>query len=151
MSKEKISMIDISNKKNTIRIATARGKIHLKKETIKQITEHTIKKGDPLVVGKIAAMQAIKRTPELIPMCHQIPITDIDFKHEIKEEEITVEVTVKTVAQTGVEMEAVIGVNIFLSTIWDMVKYLEKDQDGQYPVTTISEIKVTKKEKIKLE
>jgi len=142
-------MIDISNKNHITRIATARGKIQLKKETIKQINERTIKKGDPLVVGKIAAMQAIKRTPELIPMCHQIPITHVDFNHEIKEEEIIVEVTVKTVARTGVEMEAVVGVSIFLSTIWDMVKYLEKDKDGQYPVTEIDEIKVVKKEKIK--
>ena len=92
-------------------------------------------------------MTAVKQTPMLLPMCHQIPITHIAFASQINDELIEVEVTVKTTAQTGVEMEALIGVSIYLNVIWDMTKYLEKDETVRYPTTMISEIIVKNKTK----
>jgi len=140
-------MVDIAEKDVIKRTALAAGKIYLKKETVEKIKEGKIKKGDPLQVGQVAALTAIKQTPILIPLCHQIPITNIKFDYEIEENYIEVFVTVETLAKTGVEMEALVGVTIFLNVIWDMVKYLEKDKNGQYPTTRIDEIRVVKKEK----
>ena len=145
MSRKEISMIDVSDKNHIKRIATAAGKIYLSKSTIITIKNNQIKKGDPLVVGEIAAINAVKQTPQLIPLCHQIPIKKIEFKIDISDEYIEVFVTVITIAQTGVEMEALTGVSIFLNVIWDMTKYLEKDDNGQYPTTRISDIRVVKK------
>ena len=138
-------MVDISNKPPIKRIATASGKIFLKTSTIERIQKGEILKGDPLVVGKVAALNAIKSTPQLIPLCHQIPITHVDFETKIAGDYIEVGVEVTTIAQTGVEMEAIMGVSIFLNNIWDMTKYLEKDAEGQYPSTRISDIHVIKK------
>ncbi|MHA1796081.1 MAG: cyclic pyranopterin monophosphate synthase MoaC, partial [Promethearchaeota archaeon] len=91
---------------------------------------------------------AVKNTPTLIPLCHQIPITKISFEINVESEKIKVSVKVETIAQTGVEMEALIGVSVFLNNIWDMTKYLEKDPNGQYPTTKISNIRVISKQKI---
>ena len=151
MLERKVSMVDISQKKTVKRIAIATGKIFLKSDTIEKIKEKKIKKGDPLQVGQVAALTAIKQTPLLIPLCHQIPITNIKFDYTIKEEYIQVFVTVETLAKTGVEMEALVGVSAFLNVIWDMTKYLEKDEEGQYPTTHISDIRVIKKEKIDIQ
>ena len=148
MSMKNVSMIDISEKPYVKRTAKAVGKIILKAGTIKILKEGKIKKGDPLVVGKIAAINAIKITPQLIPLCHQIPITNINFETEIKDTSVIVTVTVTTVAQTGVEMEALVGVSTFLNVVWDMTKYLEKDEQGQYPDTKITDIRVLEKKKI---
>lgn len=137
-----INMVDISEKPVVKRTATASGKIYLQPKTIDIIKKHEIKKGDPLVVGEIAALTALKNTPQLIPLCHQIPITNVKFQTQITEKYIEVQVTVISIAQTGVEMEALVGVSIFLSNIWDMTKYLEKDPQGQYPTTKISDIGV---------
>ena len=143
-------MIDISEKPHIKRTATAVGKIILTKNTINILREGKIKKGDPLVVGKVAAINAIKMTPQLIPLCHQIPITNIEFETEIEDTSITTKVTVTTIAQTGVEMEALVGVSTFLNVIWDMTKYLEKDEQGQYPHTKITDIEVIEKKKIEI-
>jgi cyclic pyranopterin phosphate synthase len=143
----KVGMVDISDKKVQHRTATAMGKIILKPSTIQLIKAGQIKKGDPIVIGETAALVAIKQTPLLIPMCHQIPIAHIEFGADIHEDNIEVLVTVKTTAQTGVEMEALIGVTNFLNVIWDMTKYLEKDSEGQYPTTQITEIRVVQKKK----
>ncbi|MHA1715285.1 MAG: cyclic pyranopterin monophosphate synthase MoaC [Promethearchaeota archaeon] len=148
MSHDKVSMIDISDKKPMKRIATATGKIILKPETIQKIKNGTIKKGNPLVVGEIAAINAVKMTPQLIPLCHQIPITNVDFQTRVLDDHIEVETTVTSIAQTGVEMEALVGTTTFLNVIWDMTKYIEKDEKGQYPSTTITDIRVIRKEKL---
>jgi len=150
MSMKNVSMIDISEKPHIKRTATAVGKIILTKNTINILREGKIKKGDPLVVGKVAAINAIKMTPQLIPLCHQIPITNIEFETEIEDTSITTKVTVTTIAQTGVEMEALVGVSTFLNVIWDMTKYLEKDEQGQYPHTKITDIEVIEKKKIEI-
>lgn len=141
-------MIDITKKSVVKRKATASGKIFLKKETIKKIKNKEIKKGDVLVTARIAGINAVKQTQILIPHCHQILIDFIDFEFKFNEDFIEVFCSVKTEAKTGLEMEAIVGVSIALNTIWDMVKYLEKDEDGQYPDTKITDIKVLKKQKI---
>ncbi len=142
-------MIDISEKDSILRIATASGKIYLKKETIERIKNKKVKKGDVFTIAKIAAINAVKKVPDLIPLCHPIPISnvDIDFNNE-GDNIIRVRCTVKSISKTGVEMEALMGVNIALLNIWDVVKMYEKDSKGQYPITVINEVKVT--EKIKM-
>ncbi len=145
-------MIDISEKEAIFRIAKASGRIRLKKETIKKIKENDVKKGDVLTIAKIAAINAVKKVPDLIPFCHQIPITKIDVDFNIENDTIIyVSCTVKSVAQTGVEMEALTGVNIALLNIWDVVKMYEKDEKGQYPSTLIYDIKVEEKIKKQIE
>jgi cyclic pyranopterin phosphate synthase len=140
-------MIDISEKEVTKRRAVARGKLHLKKETIKKIKKNEIKKGDPIEISRIAAVNAAKQTSQLIPLCHQIPLELVESDFDIREDFIEVNVTVSARAKTGVEMEALAGVSLALLTLWDMVKYLEKDERGQYPSTRITDVEVLKKEK----
>ena len=140
-----VEMIDISEKKPIEREASASGRIILKRETIQKIKDKEIKKGDPLAVAEIAAINASKQTQLLIPLCHQIPLGKVDLKFEVREDYIEAVCCVKTVAKTGVEIEALVGVSIALNTIWDMVKYLEKDENGQYPNTRITDIKVVEK------
>ena len=142
-----VKMVEISNKPDVVRIATAEGFIKLERETVKRILEGKIEKGNVIAVAKIAAIQAVKHTWEIIPLCHPIPITGVDVTFEIKEEKVKVIVTVKSIAKTGVEMEALTGVSAALLAIWDMVKAYEKDRRGQYPSTVIEGIKVTKKVK----
>ena len=100
-----------------------------------------------LKVAEVAALNAVKQTHLLIPMCHQLLLNTIEVDYTINDGSIETSVTVKTIAQTGVEMEALVGVSIVLNNIWDMVKYLEKDENGQYPETKIEEIRVLNKVK----
>ena len=111
---------------------------------------NNIKKGNVLTTAQIAGINAIKNTSNLIPLCHPLSISNIEIEFKIKKYEIISTATVKTTGQTGVEMEAITGVSVSLLTIWDMVKSVEKDEDGQYPDTHISNIKVIKKEKNKI-
>lgn len=143
-----MSMVDISEKPETFREASAAGTIKLKPETIKLIQEGKTAKGDPLYTAKIAGILAAKKTSELIPLCHPLPITNVDIKIEIIDKtHVKVTSTVKTKAQTGVEMEALVAAATSLLTIWDMVKQYEKDSKGQYPTTAIENIRVIKKVK----
>jgi len=140
-----MGMIDITGKKVLLREALVSGRIILSPETVKKIRENQLKKGDPLVVAEIAAMKAAKETYLLIPHCHQIPLNMVELSFSTGDNFIEANCLVKAEAMTGVEMEALVGTSIALTTIWDMVKYLEKDKDGQYPSTRISDIKVIKK------
>ena len=143
-----MSMVDVSDKPEVFREATATGTIRLKTKTIRLITEGKIAKGDPIHTAKIAAILAAKKTSEIIPLCHPLPLTNVEV--EVKTEDKTaVRVTakVKTKATTGVEMEALTATATGLLTIWDMVKQYEKDTEGQYPSTAIEEIQVVKKVK----
>ncbi|MEM3694908.1 MAG: cyclic pyranopterin monophosphate synthase MoaC [Candidatus Bathyarchaeia archaeon] len=143
-----MSMVDISEKPEIFREATATGTIRLKPETITLIQEGKIAKGDPLYAAKIAGILAAKKTSELIPLCHPLPITNVDIKIKIADEtRVEVTSTVKTKAQTGVEMEALVATATSLLTIWDMVKQYEKDAEGRYPTTAIEKIRVVKKVK----
>jgi len=147
MNNPEISMVDISNKKDIIRIATAEGKIYLNSITIEKIINKEIKKGDVLTAAQLAAISAVKKTPELITLAHPIPITNINVNFNINKNEnyILCTVTVKSIAKTGVELEAIMGVMMGLLTILDFTKYLEKDEKGQYPTTKISDIRVIQK------
>ncbi len=140
-------MIDISGKETVARKAVAAGIIKLKASTVDAIRQGEIKKGDPLTVGEIAAILAVKNTPDLIPLCHNIPIGKAHVEYTLGEDTIEAKCTVTTNAQTGVEMEALAGVSTALLNIWDMTKYLEKDEGGQYPDTRISDIRVIEKVK----
>lgn len=139
-------MVDVSGKAEIFREATACGTIKLKAETINLIKEGKIAKGDPLYTAKIAGILAAKKTSELIPLCHPLPLTNVDVTAKVLDN-LTVEVsaTVKTKAQTGVEMEALTAVSAGLLTVWDMTKQYEKDSAGQYPSTSINDIHVVKK------
>jgi cyclic pyranopterin phosphate synthase len=139
--------IDVSEKPEIPREAVASGRIYLKKDTIEKMIAKEIKKGDPFTFAEASAYTGVKQTPMIIPLCHAIPIykTTVEYQINQKENYVEAKVTVKTVARTGVEMEALVGVSCALNTLWDMVKYLEKDADGQYPSTYISDIKVLSK------
>lgn len=140
-------MVDISDKPVVLRRALACGFIQLRDTTIKRIKEGIVEKGDPLETSKVAAILAVKNTPQLIPYCHPIPIESVKVSHEIQDKGVKVCVEVKAGAKTGVEMEALAGVSAALLTIWDMVKKYEKDAEGQYPETIIRDIRVIIKEK----
>ena len=140
-------MIDITDKNVVSREAMATGTITLEKETIKLIRENKVKKGDTIETAKIAGTMAVKNTSSVIPYCHPIPVMSIDFNFDIKETKIVVTCRVKAIYRTGVEMEAINGVQTALLTVWDMVKYLEKDETGNYPHTSIGSISVIYKKK----
>lgn len=140
-------IVDISKKDVIVREAIAEGFIRLKRDTIETIKKGSVKKGDPLETAKVSAALAVKNTPQVIPYCHPIPIEHIDISFEILDDGIKALCKVKATSKTGVEMEALVGVTIALLTIWDMIKYLEKDEKGQYPHTRIEYIKVVKKVK----
>lgn len=140
-------MVDISHKKEVVRRAVASGCIKLKPETIEAIRDLRVEKGNVLAAARIAAVQAVKRTWDTIPMCHQIPITHVDVDFNMQDSMVKASVEVRSVGRTGVEMEALYGVSVALLTIWDMVKSAEKDRTGNYPDTVISEIRVVEKVK----
>ena len=141
-----MAMVDVSDKAEIFRKATATGTIKLKPETVNLIKEGKIDKGDPLYTAKIAGVLAAKKTSELIPLCHPLPLLSVKVEAKIVEKTI-VEVTakVKAIAQTGVEMEALAATSAGLLTVWDMVKQYEKDAAGQYPSTAIKNIHIVKK------
>ncbi|MCS7095761.1 MAG: cyclic pyranopterin monophosphate synthase MoaC [Nitrososphaerota archaeon] len=143
-----MAMVDVTGKSKVFREAIASGRIRLKPETIKLIKEAKVEKGDPLYTAKIAGILAAKQTSILVPLCHPLPLTSVKVDVEILDDSIVqVSSTVKTEAQTGVEMEALVATATGLLTIWDMVKQYEKDAEGQYPTTRIEEIRVIKKVK----
>jgi cyclic pyranopterin phosphate synthase len=141
-----LSMVDVSGKAEIFRAATAKGTIKLKPETTALIREGKIAKGDPLYTAKIAGVLAAKKTSALVPLCHPLPLTSVKVEATILDEStVEVSATVKTKAQTGVEMEALTAASVALLTIWDMTKQYEKDSAGQYPTTAIENIHVVKK------
>jgi cyclic pyranopterin phosphate synthase len=140
-------MVDIGFKKPSHRRAVARGWIRLRRETIEAIRTGRIAKGDVLTVAKVSATLAVKKTWELIPACHPIPITHVAVDFQIEEDRISAACEVASESKTGVEMEALTGVAMALLTVWDMVKEVEKDESGQYPHTAIERIIVERKVK----
>ncbi len=143
-----MSMVDVSDKPEVFREATATGTIKLKVETIRLIKDGKIVKGDPLYMAKVAGILAAKNTSALIPLCHPLPLTNVEVETKILDKtSVQVTSTVKTKAQTGVEMEALTATAVGLLTIWDMVKQYEKDERGQYPRTLIEKIRVVRKVK----
>ncbi|MEF8937763.1 MAG: cyclic pyranopterin monophosphate synthase MoaC [Halovenus sp.] len=138
-------MVDVGEKADSKRRAVASGTIHLQPTTIDAIRADSIGKGDVLATARIGAIQAVKHTWETIPMCHQIPITNVDTEFEITDQSVDLRVAVETVGKTGCEMEALEGVTTGLNVVWDMVKAAEKDDDGEYPETRIGDIEVVEK------
>ena len=140
-------MADITFKKEVLRQATASGRIQLKPSTIARIRKGQTAKGDPMAAAEVAAVLAAKNTPQTLPFCHPIPITNVLTEARIGTSSITVQSTVRTTARTGVEMEALNAASTYLLTLWDMVKQYEKDSRGQYPETRIMDLRVLSKSK----
>ena len=142
---DRVRMVDVTGKGDVARSAEAAGRIHLRNETLAAIREGRVVKGNVLATARVAATLAIKDTSRIIPMCHPIPVGSITVDFSDGEGFIEAIVRVKSHGKTGVEMEALTGVSVALLTIWDMVKSAEKDNYGQYPVTRITDVRVTKK------
>ena len=139
-SKGNAIMVDVTEKNVTERKAIAKGKIFVNDEIYKRILDGNMTKGDVLGVARIAGIMATKKTSDLIPMCHPLLLTksQIDFEFNEEEKSITAISTVKLSGKTGVEMEALIGVNVALLTIYDMCKAIDKNM-------VISEIHLVEK------
>lgn len=133
-------MVDISQKPVSRRTAVARGRIRLQPSTVQKINELTIAKGNVLAVAQVAAVNAVKRTDELIPLCHSLPVQHVEVTFQENTEGFEVQCAVTTVAQTGVEMEALTGVAIAALTIYDMCKAVDKTME-------ISEVRLISKKK----
>jgi len=142
-----MGMVDVTDKPVVLRRAETSGRIFLSKKTLGIIREGKVKKGNPLPVAEVAGMNAAKQTHLLIPHCHQIPLDMVRVDFQVMDDHIEARCSVSAQARTGVEMEALVGVSVALNTIWDMVKYLEKNENGQYPDTRITDIKVLSKKK----
>ncbi|WP_457590879.1 cyclic pyranopterin monophosphate synthase MoaC [Geoglobus sp.] len=140
-------MVDVSEKRDVVRVARAEGRIYLRRETVEAIAENRVAKGNVLNTATVAGILAVKKTSELIPMCHPLQISSVSIDFDLFEDSIKAVCEVKYVGKTGVEMEALVGVTTALLTVWDMVKSLEKDGEGQYPVTRISDVRVVEKVK----
>ena len=121
-------MVDVSDKPVTARMARATGSIRMKRETLDAIRANTTPKGDVLGVARLAGIMAAKRTSELIPLCHPIPLTDVSVEITIDETlpGLRIEAAAKTAAQTGVEMEAIVAVSVSLVTVYDMAKAVDR-------------------------
>src|SRR4026207_1711531 len=133
-------MVDVSAKPMINRKAVASGKIQLQRETIELITKDQIAKGNVLATARIAGIQAAKQTAQLIPLCHTLPLGDVKIDIVTSDQYAQVTCTAQTVAQTGVEMEALLGVTIALLTIYDMCKAVDKEME-------ISGVRLVTKEK----
>lgn len=121
-------MVDVTHKEETSRTAVAKGRIRVSPETLQAITEGTAKKGDVLGVARVAGIMAVKRTSELIPMCHPLMLgkCSVDFRLDREQCEVEAVCTASLKGQTGVEMEALTGVSVALLTIYDMCKAIDK-------------------------
>jgi cyclic pyranopterin monophosphate synthase len=145
-----MSMVDVTSKPEVYREAKAKGSIKLKPETINRIKQGKIAKGDPFEVAKVAGILAAKNTSSMIPLCHPLPLTGVKIElRTLDDSKVEAEATVKTRAQTGVEMEALAAAAMALLTVWDMTKQYEKDENGQYPSTSIQDLHVVNKVKEK--
>lgn len=136
----KANMVDVGDKPESVRIAIAEGFIKLSAETVKMIGDNTIKKGEVLSIAEFAGIMAAKKTPELIPLCHQLNLTKVDVAAQTEKNGVRITATTKCIGQTGVEMEALTAVSIGLLTIYDMCKAVDKNM-------VIGEVKLVNKSK----
>jgi cyclic pyranopterin monophosphate synthase len=136
----RVRMVDVSAKPQSLRIAIATGKIKIKRVTANAISRDQIGKGNVFATAQIAGIQAAKRAAELIPLCHPLPLSNVEIDFEMKRGAVSASCTARTTAQTGVEMEALTGVAIALLTIYDMCKAVDKEME-------ISDVRLVKKEK----
>ncbi|MEF8830288.1 MAG: cyclic pyranopterin monophosphate synthase MoaC [Halobacteriales archaeon] len=142
-----VRMVDVGDKPDTRRRAVARGTIRLQPSTVEAIRADDVAKGDVLATARVGAVQAVKHTWETVPMCHQIPITNVETEFDLGEDRVELTVAVETTGKTGCEMEALEGTTTGLNVVWDMVKAAEKDVEGGYPDTRIEGVEVVEKEK----
>jgi cyclic pyranopterin phosphate synthase len=123
-------MVDVGHKPVTVREAVARGRVRMRPETLRRIAEGDVAKGDVLAVARVAGIMAAKRTHELIPLCHPLPLTFVGVEFELREEAgvgvVAIEATARTSAQTGVEMEALTAVSVAALTVYDMCKAVDR-------------------------
>ena len=122
----RVKMVDTSDKATTTRHAVASARVVMSGETVNAVKNHRTPKGDPLEAARLAGIIAAKRTAELIPLCHPLPLTHVDVQARIAEDGVYLEASVSTNAQTGVEMEALTAVSVAALTIYDMCKALDK-------------------------
>ncbi len=134
----RVKMVDTSAKENSTRRAIASARVLMTKETLAALRDHRSPKGDPLEAARIAGIMAAKKTSELIPLCHPLPLTHIDVSASLNADGVYLEARVSTNAQTGVEMEALTAVSVAALTVYDMCKALEKG-------ITITEIRLEHK------
>src|SRR3972149_3235679 len=136
----KARMVDVTAKASTERVAVAKGRVLMKKETLGLVLANEVKKGDGLGVARVAGIMAAKRTGELIPLCHPLNVTSVEVDFEPVEDPpgIDITATAKVASQTGVEMEAMTAVSVAALTIYDMCKAADKEM-------TITEIRLVKK------
>lgn len=140
-AKGKANMVDVTSKPDQIRQATAEGFIHLNLQALSLVRENNIMKGDVLTVAEIAGIQAGKKTSELIPLCHPLPLTKIAVETSVEETGIRVKAIARCTGKTGVEMESLTAVSVALLTIYDMCKAVDKQM-------VIDQIKLIEKSKI---
>jgi len=122
----RVRMVDTGNKEISSRRAVASARVLMKRETVLALREHRTPKGDPLEAARLAGIMAAKRTADLIPLCHPLPLTHIDVQATLEDDGVTLKAEVSTNAQTGVEMEALTAVSVAALTVYDMCKALEK-------------------------
>jgi cyclic pyranopterin monophosphate synthase len=122
-------MVDVSAKGETVRIATARGRVLMRPETLRLIQSGGVKKGDVLAIAQVAGVMGAKRTPDIIPLCHPLPITGVDLTFDLNEDDSAVEIeaVARVVGKTGVEMEALTALSTAALTVYDMCKAVDKD------------------------
>jgi len=137
----------IDRKPVSFRRADAEGELRLRSATRAAIRAGRVEKGDPISAGEIAGLAAMKRTSELLPHCHIVPLTGSSVDLALTPRGVRARVRAEALHRTGVEMEALVGTTIALLTVWDMVKYLEKDASGNYPDTRLGEVRVRRKSK----
>ena len=140
-------IIDVGSKPIVSREAVATGLLHLSSTSLDVVANGRSPKGDVREASTVAVIQAVKDTPRTLPHCHPIPIEGCTVEWSIEKDALRCTVTVRTHWTTGVEMEALCGVNAGLLCAWDMLKSVEKDSNGQYPVAQIEGVRVLKKSK----
>ena len=134
----RVRMVDTGNKEITARRAVASARVLMNSETVAALREHRTPKGDPLEAARLAGIMAAKKTSDLIPLCHPLPLTHIDVRAMVEDDGVLLEADVSTNAQTGVEMEALTAVSVAALTVYDMCKALEKGM-------TITEVRLESK------
>jgi cyclic pyranopterin phosphate synthase len=140
-------IVDVGGKPVQHREAEARGLLALQPATLEAIRAGKVEKGDPLAVAQAAGLLAVKRTPDLLPLCHPIPLRGARVALALQTEGVEARCVVQADHTTGVEMDALTGCAVALLTVWDMVKSLEKDAAGQYPTTALRDLRVVRKVK----
>jgi len=138
-------MVDTSDKATTTRHAAASAQVLMSPETVAAVREHRTPKGDPLEAARLAGIMAAKRTAELIPLCHPLPLSHVGVELDVEEAAVAITTSVETTAQTGVEMEALTAAAVAALTVYDMAKAIDKEM----VVEDVRLVEKTKAEKVK--